>query len=640
MQIMLIRIPIGPLLILEDGLNPRIVSALLASFSSTSPIAFMMLTRNTRLLIYLSSRAVDFKKGRASRMMMESDLDIARKANIRPIVEVANKLGLQGCDLVLQGPSIAKISWDRIKQAGGEKQGFLVLVTSVNPTPFGEGKTVTTIGLNQGLNRRGHNATCVIREPSMGPVFGIKGGAAGGGFSQVLPMEEINLHFTGDLHAVTMAHNLCSAMLDNHLHRSNTLNLDLDRILWPRVIDMNDRSLREVTVGLGGKANGIVRTERFDITASSEVMAILVLSKDYADLRARLGRIAIGVSTDGDLVTAEDLGCAGAMALLLRNALLPNLVQTLEGDPAFIHGGPFANIAHGNSSIIGDSIAFSCADYVVTEAGFGAEMGAEKALQIKAKAAGKVPDCLILNATVRAMKLHGGGFSTGGGKRPPREEIEGENVEATRAGAATNLRRHVLNLSSTNVPVIVSINRFSSDTDAEVEAIREEAIAAGARDVVIFEGHAKGGEGAVNLADAVVEACAAHDAAGRPYDPIVEPGMAAEQTILRIATKVYGARTVDFSPEANKTLESLREWGLENLPVCMAKTQYSFSHEPTELGAPIGFTLPIRELRLNSGAGFIVAICGSMMTMPGLPARPAAIDMDMDDDGGLTGVFS
>ena len=572
--------------------------------------------------------------------MMESDLDIARKAKIRPIEEVANKLGLQRCDLVLQGPSIAKISWDRLKQAGEENQGFLVLVTSVNPTPFGEGKTVTTIGLNQGLNRRGHNATCVIREPSMGPVFGIKGGAAGGGFSQVLPMEEINLHFTGDLHAVTMAHNLCSAMLDNHLHRSNALNLDLERILWPRVIDMNDRSLREVTVGLGGKANGIVRTERFDITASSEVMAILVLSKDYADLRARLGRIAIGVSTDGDLVTTEDLGCAGAMALLLRNALLPNLVQTLEGDPAFIHGGPFANIAHGNSSIIGDSIAFSCADYVVTEAGFGAEMGAEKALQIKAQAAGKVPDCLVLNVTVRAMKLHGGGFSTGGGKRPPKEELEGENVEATRSGAATNLRRHVLNLSSTNIPVIVSINRFSSDTDAEIEAIREEAIAAGARDVVIFEGHAKGGEGAVNLADAVVEACAAHDVAGRPYDPIVEPGMPADQTILQIATKVYGAHTVDFSPEANKTLESLREWGLENLPVCMAKTQYSFSHEPTELGAPIGFTLPIRELRLNSGAGFIVAVCGSMMTMPGLPVRPAAIDMDMDDDGRLTGVFS
>ena len=571
---------------------------------------------------------------------MDSDLDIARKATTRPIQEVADKLGLERSDLILQGSSIAKITWDRLKQAGDGKQGYLILVTSVNPTPFGEGKTVTTIGLNQGLNRRGHNATCVIREPSMGPVFGIKGGAAGGGFSQVLPMEEINLHFTGDLHAVTMAHNLCSAMLDNHLHRGNNLDLDLNRILWPRVIDMNDRSLREVTVGLGGKANGIVRTERFDITAASEVMAILVLSKDYADLRARLGRIAIGVSTNGDLVTAEDLGCAGAMALLLRNALLPNLVQTLEGDPAFIHGGPFANIAHGNSSIIGDSLALSCADYVVTEAGFGADMGAEKALQIKAQASGKVPDCLVLNVTVRAMKLHGDGFSTGGGKRPPKEELEAENVEATRAGAATNLRRHVRNLSSTNVPVVVSINRFASDTDAEIEAIREEAVAAGARDVVVFEGHAKGGQGAVNLADAVVEACASHDAAGRPYDPIVEPGLPADQTILRVATNVYGAHTVDFSPEAQKTLELLREWGLENLPVCMAKTQYSFSHEGTVLGAPTGFTLPIRELRLNSGAGFIVAVCGSMMTMPGLPIRPAAMDMDMDEDGRLTGVFS
>ena len=571
---------------------------------------------------------------------MDSDLDIARKATTRPVEEVAERLGLVRSDLILQGSSMAKISWDRLKQAGEGKQGFLILVTSVNPTPFGEGKTVTTIGLNQGLNRRGHNATCVIREPSMGPVFGIKGGAAGGGFSQVLPMEEINLHFTGDLHAVTMAHNLCSAMLDNHLHRGNELNLDLNRILWPRVIDMNDRSLREVTIGLGGKANGIVRSERFDITAASEVMAILVLSKDYADLRARLGRIALGVSTDGGLVTAEDLGCAGAMALLLRNALLPNLVQTLEGDPAFIHGGPFANIAHGNSSIIGDALALSCADYVVTEAGFGADMGAEKALQIKAQAAGKVADCLVLNVTVRSMKLHGDGFSTGGGKRPPKEELEAENVEATRAGAAANLRRHVRNLSSTNVPVVVSINRFASDTDAEIEAIREEAITAGAKDVVVFEGHAKGGEGAVALADAVVEACASHDAAGRPYDPIVEPGMPADQTILRVATNVYGAHTVDFSPEAHKTLESLREWGLENLPVCMAKTQYSFSHEPTELGAPTGFTLPIRELRLNSGAGFIVAVCGSMMTMPGLPIRPAAMDMDMDDDGRLTGVFS
>ncbi len=571
---------------------------------------------------------------------MESDLSIARAATIRPIEEVATKLGLERSDLILQGPSIAKISWERLKQASNGKQGFLILVTSVNPTPFGEGKTVTTIGLNQGLNRRGHNATCVIREPSMGPVFGIKGGAAGGGFSQVLPMEEINLHFTGDLHAVTMAHNLCSAMLDNHLHRGNELDLDLKRIFWPRVIDMNDRSLREVTIGLGGKANGIVRADRFDITAASEVMAILVLSKDYADLRARLGKITVGVSNSGTLVTADDLGSAGAMALLLRNALLPNLVQTLEGDPAFIHGGPFANIAHGNSSIIADSLALACADYVVTEAGFGAEMGAEKALQIKARASGKVPDCVVLNVTVRAMKLHGGGFSTGGGKRPPADELKVENVEATRAGSASNLRRHVRNLSETGIPLIVSINRFEADTDAEIEAIRLEAVSAGARDVVLFEAHAKGGEGSAALADSVVEACAAHAAAGRPYSPMVEAGLPAEQTILKVATNVYGAHTVDFSPSAHRSLVALRDWGLDTLPVCMAKTQYSFSHEPSELGSPTGFTMPIRELRLNSGAGFIVAVCGSMMTMPGLPIRPAAKDMDMDDDGRLTGVFS
>ncbi|MBT3357769.1 MAG: formate--tetrahydrofolate ligase [Euryarchaeota archaeon] len=570
---------------------------------------------------------------------MDSDLDIARRATPAPIEEVAAKLGLERSDLIMHGSSIAKVNWESMKSKRGGKQGFLILVTSVNPTPFGEGKTVTTIGLNQGLNRRGHNAACVIREPSMGPVFGIKGGAAGGGFSQVLPMEAINLHFTGDLHAVTAAHNLCSAILDNHLHRENELDIDTNRIFWPRVIDMNDRSLREVTIGLGGKMNGVVRTDRFDITAASEVMAILSLSRDYADLRARLGRIVIANSNTGKMVTAEQLGAAGSMALLLRDALLPNLVQTLEGDPAFVHCGPFANIAHGNSSIIADDLALSCADYVVTESGFGAEMGAEKALHIKAVASGKVPDCVIINATVRAMKLHGDGFSTGGGKRPPVDELETENVEATQAGAATNLRRHVRNISMTGLPVIVSINRFASDTDAEIEAIRKEAVAAGAKGVVLFEGHAKGGAGSGDLADAVVSACADHEKAGRPYTPIVDSGMRVEETILRIATNVYGAHTVDFSPQALRSFETLKSWGVDKLPVCMAKTQYSFSHEAKELGAPTGFTLPIREIRLNAGAGFIVAICGSMMTMPGLPTRPAAMDMDMDDDGLLTGVF-
>ena len=571
--------------------------------------------------------------------VMASDLEIATAATLEPIEAIAWKLGISSTEIMPMGNGVAKITWEALKQRFSKPQGSLVLVTSVNPTPFGEGKTVTTIGLNQGLNRRGHNATCVVREPSMGPVFGIKGGAAGGGFSQVIPMEQINLHFTGDLHAVTAAHNLCSAILDNHLHRDNELNIDTNRIFWPRVIDMNDRSLREVTIGLGGKMNGLVRTDRFDITAASEVMAILSLSSGYGDLRARLGRIIIAESNSGQPVTAEDIGAAGSMALLLRDALLPNLVQTLEGDPAFVHCGPFANIAHGNSSIIADSLALSCSDYVVTEAGFGADMGAEKALHIKALASGKTPDCVVINVTVRSMKLHGGGFSTGGGKRPPKEELESENVDATRKGAGSNLRRHVRNISMTGLPVIVSINKFATDTEAEIDAIAEEAKLAGARDVVIFEGHANGGEGAGDLADAVVNACADHESKGRPYKPIVEPGMSVSETILKIATNVYGAHTVDFSPQAHHSFDMLKKWGMDTLPVCMAKTQYSFSHESSELGAPTGFTLPIREIRINAGAGFLVAICGSMMTMPGLPRRPAAMDMDMDEDGNLLGVF-
>ena len=570
---------------------------------------------------------------------MDSDLDIARNATMRPIEEVAEQLGLARSDLILHGPHIAKINWETIKAKRNGKSGYLILVTSVSPTAFGEGKTVTTIGLNQGLNARGHNACCVIREPSMGPVFGIKGGAAGGGYSQVLPMEQINLHFTGDLHSVTSAHNLCSAIIDNHLHRGNELDIDLNRIYWPRTIDMNDRSLRQVTIGLGGAFNGVVRTDRFDITAASEVMAILALSKDYSDLRERLGCIVIAKSNSGEPITTEQLGAAGSMSLLLRDALMPNLVQTLEGNPAFIHCGPFANIAHGNSSIIADEVALSCADYVVTEAGFGAEMGAEKALHIKAPAAGRPPDCLVLNATVRAMKMHGGGFASGGGRRPTTEELETENVEATRAGAASNLRRHVRNLAETSIPVIVSINRFEHDTEAEIEAIRDEATKAGAKQVVLNEAFAKGGEGAADLADAVVAACASHDEEGRPYTPIVEHGMTIEETILRVATNIYGAQTVDFSDKAQASLKTLKEWGMGSLPVCMAKNQYSFSHEPKVLGAPTGFTLPIREIRVNAGAGFVVAVCGSMMTMPGLPTRPAALDMDMDDEGRLTGAF-
>ena len=570
---------------------------------------------------------------------MDSDLDIARAAEPMKIEEVAKQLGLTSSDLILHGPHIAKVSWEALSRGQANKRGKLILVTSVNPTPYGEGKTVTTIGLNQGLNHRGHNACCVIREPSLGPVFGIKGGAAGGGYSQVLPMEQINLHFTGDLHAITSAHNLCSAILDNHLHRGNVLDIDTNRIFWPRVIDMNDRTLRQVSIGLGGPATGVTRSERFDITAASEVMAILSLATSYADLRERLGGIIVAESNSGGPVTAEDLGAAGSMALLLREAMLPNLVQTLEGNPAFVHCGPFANIAHGNSSIIADELALSRSDYVVTEAGFGAEMGAEKALHIKSLASGIPPSCIVLNVTVRSMKLHGGGVAGGGGSRPTKDEIETENVEAVRSGAASNLRRHVKNLATTSIPVVVSINRFRTDTDAEIDAIRDEASKAGAVDIVIFDGFSKGGEGAADLADSVVSACNSHDERGSPFTPIVDPGMPSREAILRIGTNVYGANNVDLSASAASSIEKFEKWGFGNLPVCMAKTQYSFTHDKKVLGAPVGFTLQVREARLNAGAGFIVAVCGSMMTMPGLPSRPAAMDMDMDEDGRLQGVF-
>ena len=571
---------------------------------------------------------------------MATDLDIARAASPAPIEEIAWKLGIGVEELSPMGRGMAKITWEGLKSKFDLPRGSLILITSVNPTPFGEGKTVTTIGLTQALNRIGQNATCTIREPSMGPVFGIKGGAAGGGHSQVLPMEAINLHFTGDLHAVTSAHNLCSAMLDNHIYFGNESDIDTNRILWPRVIDMNDRSLRSVAIGLGGSKNGVAREERFDITAASEVMAILALASDYADLRHRLGEIVIAESRTGFPVKADDIGAAGPMALLLREAFLPNLVQTIEQDPAFIHAGPFANIAHGNSSVIADRIALGVSDYVVTEAGFGADMGAEKMMHIKAAASGIAPDCVVVNVTVRSMKMHGGGFSTGGGKRPRPEEIAKENLEAVRAGASTNMSRHIRNMSRFGVPVIASVNVFPTDTDAEIDILLEEALEAGAVSAVVSRVHSGGGEGGAELARAVVSACQSHIAEGRPFTPLFAPNAPLEEKILRIATNVYGAASIDLAPKALKELKTLQNWGYGNLAVCMAKTQYSFSHEMNELGAPSGFTLPIRELRLNAGAGFIVAICGTMMTMPGLPRIPAGENMDMDEDGNLLGMFS
>ena len=570
---------------------------------------------------------------------MQSDLEIARDASPEPIGDIAWKLGIGGKEIMAMGHGKAKITWDALKGRLDRPQGSLILVTSVNPTPFGEGKTVTTIGLTQALNRIGKRATCVIREPSMGPVFGIKGGAAGGGHSQVLPMEDINLHFTGDLHAVTSAHNLLSSMLDNHLKHGNDENIDSTRVMWPRVIDLNDRSLRNITIGLGGPANGMAREDRFDITAASEVMAILVLAADYADLRTRLGDIVVGQRMDGTPVKANDIKAAGAMALLLREAFLPNLVQTLEGDPAFIHGGPFANIAHGNSSIIADRLALGAADYVVTEAGFGSDMGAEKFMHIKAHYSGKSPDCVVLNVTVRSMKLHGGAFGDRAARRPSSKEIAKENVDAVREGAISNLDRHIRNMKAFSVPVIVSVNRFASDTDAELDCLIACARASGATEVCLTEVHTNGGEGGSALAKAVVGSCKDHLAAGRPFTPLFNHDAPVEEKALRIATRVYGADGINITAKADRQLKQLRSWGYGSLQVCMAKTQYSFSHDANLLGAPSGFEVPIKEFRLNAGAGFVVAILGEIMTMPGLPKSAAACDMDMDEDGNLVGVF-
>lgn len=570
---------------------------------------------------------------------MTTDLEIARSAKMEPIEAIAWKLGISAHEIVPMGQGVAKITWQALKERFSKPQGNLVLVTSVNPTPFGEGKTVTTIGLTQALCHIGQSATCVIREPSMGPVFGIKGGAAGGGHSQVLPMEDINLHLTGDLHAVTSAHNLLSALIDNHIKHGNEAKLDPTRISWPRVMDMNDRSLRQIVIGMGGPANGHVREDRFDITAASEVMAILVLASDYADLRTRLGEIVVGTSTEGNPVKASEIGGSGAMALLLRQAFLPNLTQTLEGNPAFIHGGPFANIAHGNSSIIADRMALASADFVVTEAGFGSDMGAEKFMHIKAATSGKAPDCIVMNVTVRSMKLHGGAFGDRGGIRPDKATLEAENVEATTIGAKTNLDRHIRNMAAFGIPVVVSINRFTSDTDSEIAAIAHAAQESGASSVCITEVHAKGGEGGEDLAHAVVRAVQDHVAAGRPFVPLFTRETDLLAKAESIAHRLYKADGLDITAKAQRELDRIRSWGYGHLPICMAKTQYSFSHDASRLGAPTGFTIPVREFRLNAGAGFVVAVLGNMMTMPGLPKRPAALDMDMDEDGNLMGVF-
>jgi formate--tetrahydrofolate ligase len=566
---------------------------------------------------------------------MPSDLEIARSVRPRPILDVAHELGLQDDEIELYGPTKAKVTLAGVERVERERpRGKYVVVTAITPTPLGEGKTTTTVGLAQGLNRIGRKAAVAIRQPSLGPVFGIKGGAAGGGYSQIIPMEDFNLHLTGDIHAISAAHNLASAFLDNHLHHGNALGIDPFSIRWPRVVDISDRAIRRAVIGLGGKENGIPRESEWVITVASEVMAILALSRDLFDLRERLGRIVVATTRAGKAVTTEDLGVAGAMTVLLRDAIKPNLLQTLEGGPAYVHCGPFANIAHGNSSIIADRVALSTSDIVVTEAGFGADMGAEKFFDIKCRASGLRPDAAVVVATIRALKMHGGVGRIVAGK-PLDPALTTENVEAVRAGGA-NLAKQVEIVRRYGVPVIVAINSFPTDTAAEYEAVREVALAAGARDAVVATNWAEGGEGAEALAAAVWEAAAQDGGAFRLLYPDEMP---LREKIETIATEVYGADGVDFAPAASKALAEYEGFGYGHLPVCVAKTHLSLSHDPNVKGRPTGFRFPVRDVRLAAGAGFIYPLAGDMRTMPGLPSHPAGEKIDIDSDGNVVGLF-
>ena len=568
-------------------------------------------------------------------MSFPSDLEIARSVTPRPIVDVARDLGIADDELELYGPTKAKVTLEAIRRLEAERpRGKYVVVTAITPTPLGEGKSTTSVGLAQGLNHIGHRAAVNLRQPSLGPVFGIKGGAAGGGYSQVIPMEDFNLHLTGDVHAIGAAHNLAGAFLDNSLHHKNPLGIDPRGILWPRVLDISDRALRHVVIGLGGREDGFPRETEFVITVASEVMAVLALATDLQDLRARLGRIVLAMTMDGGPITAEDLGVAGAMTVLLRDALKPNLLQTLEGGPAFVHAGPFANIAHGNNSIIADRLALVTNDIVCTEAGFGADMGAEKFFDIKCRASGLRPDAAVVVATVRALKMHGGVGRIVAGK-PLDPALLEENVDAVRRGAA-NLAKQIENVRVFGVPAVVAINSFPTDTPAEVAAIREVALAAGARDAVVATHFVDGGKGAAALAEAVWAACESGDAA---FELLYPDEMSLADKIDTIGTRIYGADGVDYLPAAAKSLKQFEEMGYGHLPICMAKTQYSLSHDAALKGRPSGFRVPIREVRLSAGAGFITPLCGEMRTMPGLPSRPGGEKIDIDADGNVVGLF-
>jgi formate--tetrahydrofolate ligase len=561
------------------------------------------------------------------------DLEIAQAARMRPILDLAGDLGLLDEEVELYGRYKAKIALSALDRLADRPNGKYVDVTAITPTPLGEGKTTTTVGLGQALGHIGKRSAVCIRQPSLGPVFGIKGGAAGGGYAQVVPMEDFNLHLTGDNHAVGAAHNLGAAFIDNHLHHGNRLGIDIHNVVWPRVLDISDRALREVIVGLGAAENGVPRQARFDITVASEVMAVLALTTDLPDLRERLGRMVVAYTRAGEPVTADDLRVAGAMAVLLRDAIKPNLLQTLENTAAFVHAGPFGNIAHGNSSILADRLALKLADYVVTESGFGADLGMEKFMDIKCRYSGLVPDVVVLVATVRALKSHSGRFKIVAGK-PLHPGLVQEDLEALRGGLP-NLTKQIENARLFGVPVVVAINRFGTDTEREIELVKACSAEAGAVGAHVAEHHAHGGAGAAELAEAVVEA------AERPkqFRYLYPLDCSLKEKIETICTRMYGASGVSYLPAAEKTIATLEERGYGELPVCMAKTHLSLSHDPSLKGRPRGFTVPIREVRLSAGAGFVYPLAGNMRTMPGLPSSPAGERVDLDPEGRVLGLF-
>ncbi|MGB9976578.1 formate--tetrahydrofolate ligase [Thermovenabulum sp.] len=559
--------------------------------------------------------------------MYKSDIEIAQEAKLEHIKDIASKIGLSEEEIEYYGKYKAKVHYEKVfARLKDKKDGKLILVTAINPTPAGEGKTTTTVGLGDALRKVGKKAMICLREPSLGPVFGVKGGAAGGGYAQVVPMEDINLHFTGDIHAVTAANNLLAAMIDNHIYQGNELGIDPRRIVWRRCMDMNDRQLRFIVDGLGGKANGVPREDGFDISVASEVMAVFCLSRDLMDLKERLSRIIVAYTYDGRPVTAGDLKAHGAMTALLKDALMPNLVQTLEGTPAFIHGGPFANIAHGCNSVMATKLALKLADYVVTEAGFGADLGAEKFLDIKARYAGLKPNAVVIVASIRALKHHGG---------VTKDKLSEVNLEALKKGIA-NLLKHVENITKKfKLPAVVALNKFPTDKEEELALLKEECKALGVN-VVLSEVWAKGGEGGVDLANEVLRLI---EEGENGYAPLYPLELSIKEKIETIAKEIYGADGVDYTPAAQKEIENLEKLGFGNLPVCMAKTQYSLSDNPALLGRPTGFRITVRNVKVSAGAGFVVVLTGEIMTMPGLPKRPAAENIDVDENGRISGLF-